>query len=147
MGFDIRPNDRYLQEQRTYYRVNVPKDEITDEMVAKRVKHDNLSAGDDIVIQCFNHEKTVLLHEGEYRVVRREERMARQENERGDIRQFLATDVEVECIGWWASRFAENPLKRSWNPGLKRHQVKRGDEVLFEHEDKNVADRYIKDAA
>lgn len=107
MNFDIKPNDRFLQSERTIYRTNVPHEEVTDAMVIRRCKHDNLSPGDEVIVQCMDHEKTRLLHEIEYRIIERTDMPASEENERGDIRQFTKTTFTVERMREWASGFGK----------------------------------------
>lgn len=154
MAFDIKPNDRFLQEQRTFYRTSVPKDEIRGAMIVKRARHDNLSAGDEIVVQCMNHEKTELLYEAEFRVTKRTDEPDSEERENGDIRQFTKTTIVVERVGdWWASQAARdaepdepNERVREWNVGKRLHQVKEGETVVFETPDKELADAIVDGA-
>lgn len=85
-------------------RTRVPKGELTDEMIASRARSANLSAGDYLIVQCFDHEYEVLLHEAEYRIVeRRSQRRVIEINDR-DSKQVDEITITIARVRpWWTS--------------------------------------------
>ena len=162
MDLKILPNEVYVVDRGALIQTRCPKDYITDQMVHQRVLAANLSAGDFVKVQCFNHERTTILYYTEYLVYGRSSEMKRVEINDRDTRQFEDVKYSIlRTMDWKATPASETPkteteIEKSpaglhfqkivWNPGLKVHQVKVDDVVVFESADKQEAEAWIKAA-
>jgi len=155
MDQKILPNEVYVAEFGALIRTRCPKDSITDQMVHQRVLAANLSAGDFVKVQCFNHDRTTILYYTEYLVYDRSTEMKRVDINDRDIRQFEDVKYSIlRTMDWKATPAVKSEVKSEpkteaklvWNPGLKVHQVKVDEKVVFESADKQEAEAYIKAA-
>ena len=154
MDFRILPQEGPQPADNHYYiiRTRVPYSEITEAMLTQRCVATNLSAGDALIVQCYDHNYTTLLHEAQYRVMSRIEQPKVVEMPDGALRSY--TEVQFKLIRmhpWWstpagaAEDSAEQELlgeetnEVQWNPGKKVFQVLRSGEVIAEHRDKITA--------
>lgn len=106
MDFKILPQEGPLPADSNQYviRSRVPRSEITDAMIALRVRAANLRAGDFLTIQCFDHLYAVLLHEAEYRVVERREQLKVVEMNDRETKQVNEVSFLVARKSpWWSS--------------------------------------------
>src|SRR3990167_10224523 len=141
MDLKILPNEVYVVDRGALIQTRCPKDYITDQMVHQRVLAANLSAGDYVKVQCFNHERTTILYYTEYVVYDRSSEMKRAEINDRDTRQFEDVKYSIlRIMDWKQTPAAKNDeskvaakteAKIVWNPGLKVHQVRVGDAVIF----------------
>lgn len=110
MTFDIKPQDFHVLTDRYVIRTRTPVTEITDEMIAKRVRNPGLQVGDSVTVQCMSQDHDAgngtgdLLHEAEYRVTGRADSLQRIEVNDHNINQVNRTDYRIERVGdWWTS--------------------------------------------
>ena len=157
MPHKIMPNEIFPTEFGAVIRTRCPVDHVTDEMIHQRVVAANLSAGDFVRIQCFNHERTAVLHHAEWLVYDRRSEMKRREINDREIRNFEEISFSVLRVSDWqetpagetarleagkAAADAEPApesqgnkpetedqlgLTVKWNPGLQVHEVKDAD--------------------
>lgn len=114
MAFDIKPQEWHLLSEQYVIRTRVPKEEITDEMIERRIRSNNLSAGDVVRVQCMNHDMDTLLAEAEYRIVSVKESLQRIERSDYDIRQVTQVDIQIARVGdWWPSDGKPASIKHS----------------------------------
>ena len=103
--FRIQPQEFHVLSDRYTVRTRVPMDELTDEMVAERARNSNLTAGDIITVQCFDHDYRTLWAEADYRVVQRTDEFVSVQISDREIRQGTKTTFVVERKGeWWTPR-------------------------------------------
>jgi hypothetical protein len=90
-------NDRYVIKTR------VAPENISERDLMLRVRAANLSPGDMLTVQCFDHGYGTLLAEAEYRVTGRSDEMKRVEEQNG-TRQFTETTFHLAIKGdWWTA--------------------------------------------
>lgn len=150
MSQKIQANEIYVKEFGAIIRTRCPKEDITDEMVHQRVLAANLSAGDTLVVQCFNHERTAVLSFAEYLVYDRTSQIKRIEINDRDTRQVEDYSFSVMRISDWkdtpAAPKTSAPEVR-WNLGKKTFQVIKNNEVIGESPDKEEATKLAAEAA
>jgi hypothetical protein len=103
MTHRVAPQEFHVLADRYVIRTRVPKESITDDMIALRVSHANLAPGDAVTVQVMNHGYDTLLHEAEYRVVSRTESMERVNIDERNERMALNTTFRIARKGeWWS---------------------------------------------
>ena len=96
-------------------------------------------------VQFINHDRTALLASAEFMVTEVKEGIHTSEANPYQPMTKMVFMRKFEQIGkWWKTIKSEAipekvVLTTSWNPGKKLHQVKNGDEVVFETPDKEIA--------
>ena len=149
MDNKILPNEVYVTEFGALIRTRCPKDNVADAMIHQRVLAANLSAGDTVKVQCMSHERDTVLWFSEYLVYDRSSKIKRVDVNDVDIRQVDDVNYSIMRMSDWKRTPAVKleAVVLGWNPGKKKHEVKRGDEVLYEDADKNVAEEFLKSCA
>jgi len=160
----ILPGDFLLLTDNAVIRTKCPPDLVTDEMVAQRCHAVNLSAGDNVVVQCFDHTQEILLAWATYLVVGRVERKKTVEIDDRQSNSFAERKYTVECIVPWrvpaalqeaipidpiippaviVEQYVPTEARRIWNPSRQTHEIRRvdNDELLGQHKDKETAER------
>lgn len=101
MSLDILPNE--LNEEPTRHRIKtrVPFDKIKDEMLVKRARAANLSAGDEIRVMSCTHDYDEVLAQATYLITSRRESTERIDTNDRDIRYVQKTDLTVKRLGGW----------------------------------------------
>jgi len=155
MDLKILANEVYVKEFGAIIRTRCPKDHITDQMIHQRVLNANLSAGDIVTVQCFNHDRTAVLHYAEYLVYDRRTQIRRIEVNDSEPRQIDDVSFSVMRMAEWkdtplAEKKPEaipfgNNVDIRWNPGKKVHQILVNGEVVQETVDKDEAERIKRD--
>lgn len=149
MDNKILPHEVYVTEFGALIRTRCPKEYITDAMIHQRVLANNLSSGDAVKVQCFNHGYDTVLWYTEYLVYSRTSQIKRVDVNDRDVRQIEDISFSVFRVNDWAATPAITPHEEkeahiAWNPGKKKHEVKLGDEVLYEDADKSKAEEFLK---
>ena len=150
MSQKIQANEIYVKEFGAIIRTRCPKEEVTDEMIHQRVVAANLSAGDTLVVQCFNHERTCVLSFAEYLVYDRNSQIKRIEINDRDTRQVEDYSFSVMRISDWKDTPAypkTSTPEVKWNPGKKTFQVIKNNAVVGESTDKVEATKLAAEAA
>lgn len=149
MDHKILPNEVYVTEFGALIRTRCPKDYITDRMIHQRVLAANLSSGDAVKVQCFNHTYSTVLWFADYLVYDRSSQIKRVDVNDRDIRQIDDVNYSVIRVSDWQKTPAvdDNTPYIAWNPGKKKHEVKFKEEVLFEDSDKSKAEEFLKSYA
>ena len=145
MDNKILPNEVYVTEFGALIRTRCPKDNVTDAMVHQRVLAANLSAGDAVKVQCMSHVRDTVLWFTEYLVYDRSSQIKRVDVNDRDIRQVNDVNYSIMRMSDWKHTPAVK-LEAAvlvWNPGKKKHEVKMGDEVLYEDADKHNAEEFL----
>jgi len=162
----ILPGDFLLLTDNAVIRTKCPPDLVTDEMVAQRCHAVNLSAGDEVSVECFDHTQEVLLAWATYKVVGRVERKRQVEIDDRRSNSFAERKYTVECIVPWRvpkalqeetlpepevylgsmpvpEQYVPTEARRIWNPSRQTHEIRRvdNDELLASHKDKETAQR------
>ena len=156
MDLKILPNEVFVKEFGALIRTRCPKDHVTDQMIHQRVLNANLSAGDIVTVQCFNHDRTAVLHYAEYLVYDRSTQIRRIEVNDSETRQIDDVSFSVMRMAEWKDTpLAEKPtaihlgnlsnVDIRWNPGKKVHQILVNGEVVQETVDKDEAERIKRD--
>ena|SRR3990167_3272944 len=101
MDHKILPNEVYVTEFGALIRTRCPKNDITDYMIHQRVLASNLSAGDTVRVQCFNHEYTTVLYTTEYLVYDRSAEIKRIEINDRETRQVDDVRYSVLRVSDW----------------------------------------------
>jgi hypothetical protein len=140
----IVPQEFNLLQDSPCIRTKCPQRLVTDEMVARRVKHGNLVAGDTVLVQCMSSDYSELLAECEYRVISRKSELKTYEINDHNTRQ--AEEITFKVQRWSEWRYvgppAEAPGMRAvWNFGKKRYDITAGDVIVGFHADKETANR------
>ena len=148
MDNKVLPNEVYVTEFGALIRTRCPKDNVTDAMIHQRVLAANLSAGDTVKVQCMSHGRDTVLWFTEYLVYDRSSQIKRVDVNDRDIRQVNDVNYSIMRMSDWKQTPAvrhetHETVVIVWNPGKKKHEVKRGDEVLYEDADKHNAERFI----
>lgn len=160
MANQISPQEFHLLVDNPVIRTKCPQDQITDNMIIKRVKNGNLIAGDIVRVQCMNSDYTDMLAECEYRVTSRKSELVTHEINDRDIRQVEQITYQVERWSGWrevglpipnpkaiarAARYAGPGAEAKWNVGKKRYDIavplESGEIVVASHPDKETANR------
>ena len=151
MSLKILPNELYVREGGAVIKTRCPAELVTDEMVHQRVVAANLDVGDELRVLSMNHERTAVLAFCKYLVVDRRSEMARTELNDRETRQFERISFSILRVDDWQVTPAGEEAgvggaqaEIKWNPGTKKHQVFRGDEVVFESSDKAEAEAFLK---
>lgn len=148
MSQQIMPQEFDLMQDNPTIRTKCPQTHVTDEMIVKRVKNNNLSAGDVIRVQCMSNDMSELLAEAEYRVTSCARKLVTHEINDRDIRQAEEVTYKVELWTDWrnvgAAKSAPEsepapPLTVLWNVGKRGYEVKAGGLVVGFAEDKATA--------
>jgi hypothetical protein len=157
MNFQIAPQEgpHVADANQFVIRTRVPKSEMTDQMISARCAAVGLKVGDMLTVQCYNHALTELLHEASYRVCEEHREIkVIQLNDRDTKQVNQVSFVVARYSPWWTSpagarvEATERELLGSeegeefrvqWNPGKKLHQVYRGEELVAENSDKDIA--------
>lgn len=79
-------------------RTRVPQSEITVEEVAAKARAWRLGAGDRVIVQCMNHERTAVLHEAEFLVRSAITKMVSVTKD--DSTEQSTEKLEVEIVQW-----------------------------------------------
>ena len=150
MSQKIQANEIYVKEFGAIIRTRCPKEDVTDEMIHQRVVAANLSAGDTLVVQCFNHERTCVLSFAEYLVYDRNSQIRRIEINDRDTRQVEDYSFSVMRISDWKDTPAypkTSVPEVKWNPGKKTFQIIKNNAVVGESPDKAEATKLAAEAA
>lgn len=153
MSQKIQANEIYVKEFGAIIRTRCPKEDITEEMIHQRVVAANLSAGDTVVVQCFNHERTCVLSFAEFLVYDRNSQIRRIEINDTDTRQVEDYSFSIMRISDWKDTPAAPKTVVSktpevkWNPGRKTFQVLKDNAVVGESPDKVEATKLAAEAA
>jgi len=143
MDLKILPNEVYVKEFGALIRTRCPKEYVTEQMIHQRVLAANLSAGDIVTVQCFNHDRSAVLHYAEYLVYDRRTQIRRIEINDSESRKVDDISFSVMRITDWK----DTPLVKKfdvdirWNQGKKMHQVLVNGEVVDETDDKEKAEQ------
>lgn len=100
-------------------------------------------------IQFINHEETKLIKLARFVVTAEKETMQtfNPDSERPMTKLVQAREAcQIEPWCYPAGAPAKD-LQYKWNPGKKKHEVRRGDKVLASFDDRPQAEEYIKKAA
>lgn len=98
----ILPNEsRVLPDVGAIIKTRCPKADITDEMIVGRVRAENLAAGDRVVLQCMDFERTTVLHQREYLVYSRTVEMKTEQANDRESRTFEHIAYGVEPLHDW----------------------------------------------
>lgn len=163
MSKEILPQEMFNELQySSCIRTICPQEFVTDEMVARQVRRAQLHAGDSVLVQCFDHAKTKLLAEAEWRVISRASKLTQVEKE--DFSLHQSEKVSFEVMRWTDWRSVEQseasvkkpapaeapkrPTKRStrWNSAKSQYDIIEDGRVIGFHSDKETAQR-IADGA
>lgn len=154
MSQKIQANEIYVKEFGAIIRTRCPKEDVTDEMIHQRVIAANLAAGDTVIVQCFNHERTCVLSFAEFLVYDRNSQIKRIEINDTDTRQVEDFRFSIMRISDWKDTPAaprtsvvETAPNVKWNPGKKTFQVLKNNAVVGESPDKEEANRLAAEAA
>ena len=69
----IRPQEFMTLTDNYVVRTKLPPEEVTEEMVAERARQQNLSCGDHVLVQCFDHYGKQLIAEANFVIIHRED--------------------------------------------------------------------------
>ena len=149
MDNKILPNEFYVKESGVHViQTRCPKHNVTDQMIHQRVLAAELMPGDMIRVQCMNHDRTAVHWFAEYLVYDRSSEIKRVEVNDRDIRHVDDVKYSVMRVTDWKSTPAVlggKDIKLHWNLGKKMHEVKLGDDVIFEHSDKEAVEKFMGD--
>lgn len=102
MTLQIHPGEsRVLPDVGAIIKTRCPMSDITDEMIVKRAHAENLTAGDKIIVQCMDFERTTVLSHREYLVVSRVSKMKTEQPNDRESRTFEAITYLVEPLADW----------------------------------------------
>lgn len=79
-------------------RTRVPHEDVTVDEIAAKARAWNLSAGDRVVVQSMNHERTEVLHEAEFLVRSAVSVMTKVTKD--DSSEHFVPKLEVEIVQW-----------------------------------------------
>ncbi len=153
----IKPGEFFLLTDNAVIRTKCPQDQITNEMIAQRCRAARLSAGDTVLVQCFDHAKEVVLAWATYMITAMVERKKHLQVDDVVSRSFVESNYEVECIVDWRTpaaliepepveriqdmergeKFIPTECQRIWNPRSRMHEVRRLDNGELIHSDKD----------
>ncbi len=138
-------------------RFREPRDQIDlDEELPKILHTQGWGCGTYFHVQFINHEKTELLASVRYVVTQEIEASHTSDANPYQPVTRIVFSRKAERIGeWWYSSLEKARIliakgsegKVVWNPGKKLHQLKIGDEVVFEDRDKKLVEEAAKKAA
>lgn len=157
MAFDISPQEFQMLTDRHQIMTIVPKDEITEEMVIKRLKNARMNVGDQVDLMCMSPQKDTVLFETTYRIYHLSEVMTRVEDNDYNHRQVVVTTVKIYQTSPWRATpagelgvmspagdpGAEILLRREWDIKLRAHHVMQGDKIVHTTTDKELAERIV----
>ena len=131
-------------------RFREPREQVDlDKELPKILHSQGWGCGTYFHVQFVSHDKTTLLASAQYVVSQVSESIHTSEaNPYQPITKTIFSR-KAELIGeWWFSSSVKIDDKKddtkamvSWNPGLKKHQVKIGDKVVYETPDKDLANQ------
>ncbi len=128
----IHPQEFHVLVDRFEIRTRCPWDKVTKEMLLKRVKTDNLHAGDTVRVMCTSHDYSTVLHFTDFMIYSRAEDIRRVDIDERTERQLNETHYRLMRITEWVSTpAAEDPVESGdAQPCVKYNLGKRTHEVL-----------------
>ena len=123
-----------------------PREKVDlDKELPKILHAQGWGSGTYFHIQFFTHDRNKLICEATYVVSEEAEGIHTSDNQYNPNTRTIYSR-KAQIIGEWTVFFKEKEVKEedsksgeskiSWNPGKKVHQLKLGDEVLYEDKDK-----------
>lgn len=120
-----------------------PKDKVDLDVELPRILHSQgWSCGTYFHIQFISHDRTKLLSSATFVVSEEVESVHTSEaNPYNPVTRTVFSRKASRVSDWWGTVVIkkEGDAKVVWNPGLKVHQVKVGEETIFETKDKEEA--------
>ncbi len=119
MSFKLKPQAFNIDSETYCIRTEVPKDAITDAMIAERVRNAGVAVGSIIPVQCFapgydRGEGTgTLLYEGSYRVTLKSANLKVIQVDDINSRQVMDVGIAVERVGEWHAFAAGRALEEA----------------------------------
>lgn len=132
-------------------RFREPREKIDlDLELQKILQSQGWGCGTYFNVQFISHDKTILLSCAQFVVTQVAEAIHTSEaNPYQPITRTVFSRKSARTSDWWTQEGLEvktikaqsDGAKVTWNPGKKTHQVKNGDEVLYETPDKELANK------
>src|SRR3990172_4674588 len=127
-------------------RFREPREKVDLDIELPRILHaQGWGCGNYFNVQFLSHDKTRLLSSALYVVYQVSETIHTSETNPYQPITKMVFSRKASLIGeWWIAPAEVNPdeiLTVTWNPGKKLHQVKRGNELIYETPDKDIANQ------
>jgi len=127
-----------------------------DDAISKIIHAQGWGAGTYFSVQFMNHERTKIFSTAEFMVTQDDESIVTLNPDSRNPNTKMVSKLKAERLGdWHNTSFIDerDPKNKTvekidaevkWNPGVKKHQVIQGGEVIFESDDKTEVDNFMK---
>ena len=111
----INPQEFQVSIDKSEIRTQVRPEDVTEQDIARLAKYNVLSAGDTIVVKCYDHDMTELYGMAEFIVTSRKQERKRQQIDVVNIKEWDDISYTVECKGdWWISAAHKEKLLKDF---------------------------------
>ena len=127
-----------------------------DTVISRLINAQGWGGGTYFSVQFMNHERTRIFSTAEFIVTQEDEALVTSNPDSMSPNTKMILKVKAERITEWFNtsfldeRDPKNKIVEKinaevkWNPGVKKHQVIQGGEVIFESDDKAEVDDFMK---